>query len=218
MADEKSSTTPSCSVADCPREVCARGFCSVHYKQARRRGELGLAPKPAYAPVCCVDGCDRPHEKRGYCGMHYRRLQRFGRLENVRQAPGSLVSMGNGYMQRMVDGQRKLEHVLIAEAALGRPLPPGAEVHHINEDKSDNRPENLVVCPDRQYHMLLHARQRAQDACGNANWKKCCHCKQYDDPTNMTGRATRGQLVNSYYHKACAAAYVKERKAARKST
>lgn len=173
--------------------------------------------KSSTRPLCSAEGCDRHQSKRGYCDMHYRRLQRFGRLENVRQPAGSAVRMAHGYMQRTVDGQRKLEHVLIVEAALGRPLPPGAEVHHVNEDRSDNRPENLVICPDRQYHMILHARQRAQDVCGNANWKKCSVCKQYDDPVNMTGRASRGQLLNTFYHKACAAEYVKKRKAARKS-
>ena len=78
-----------------------------------------------------------------------------------------------------------LFHVLLAEKALGKPLPKGAEVHHHNEIKNDNRNCNLVVCPDRAYHKLLHIRIRAKAACGNPTWLKCGYCKKYSDPKTM---------------------------------
>lgn len=37
------------------------------------------------------------------------------------------------------------EHVLVLEAKLGRRLRRGECAHHLNEQKDDNRPENLVV-------------------------------------------------------------------------
>lgn len=52
------------------------------------------------------------------------------------------------------------EHVLVAEKALGRYLPDGVEVHHVNEIKHDNRGSNLVICEDQAYHRLLHKRMR----------------------------------------------------------
>ena len=48
------------------------------------------------------------------------------------------------------------EHRLIAEQKLGRRLKPNKEVHHINEDTTDNRPENLEVCLNLAEHKLKH--------------------------------------------------------------
>ena len=90
--------------------------------------------------------------------------------------PENPRAMKNGYVS---------EAVLIAESVLGNYLPPGAEVHHGNRVRNDNRPKNLVVCQDRAYHMLLHRRQRALAACGHANWRVCGYCLKYDAPENL---------------------------------
>lgn len=48
------------------------------------------------------------------------------------------------------------EHVVIAEKMIGRMLIKGKEVvHHINGDKGDNRPENLLVC-NKSQHRIFH--------------------------------------------------------------
>lgn len=76
------------------------------------------------------------------------------------------------------------EHVVIAERVLGKALPDKAEVHHVNGDGTDNRNQNLVICQNNEYHKLLERRGRALATCGHANWRKCVHCKRYDDPQN----------------------------------
>ena len=53
------------------------------------------------------------------------------------------------------------EHLVVVERALGKYLRPGAHIHHVNGDPSDNRTSNLVVCENHAYHHLLHARARA---------------------------------------------------------
>ena len=94
------------------------------------------------------------------------------------------------------------ENILIAEKILGKPLPESAVVHHANEDGSDNRKENLVICQDRAYHNLLHQRMRALKACGHANWRKCNICKVYDNPKNLS-------INKAVYHQECKHKYNK---------
>jgi len=67
------------------------------------------------------------------------------------------------------DNSRKYEHIHVAEIALGRPLqqisrghPLNEVVHHINGDKTDNRPNNLLICT-HEYHTQLHHRLEASD-------------------------------------------------------
>ena len=69
----------------------------------------------------------------------------------------------------------KAEHTVVAERALGRSLPPGAEVHHIDENPANNLPSNLVVCQDHQYHMLIHHRMNVLRSGGNPDTHRICH-------------------------------------------
>ena len=80
---------------------------------------------------------------------------------------------------------RVQEHILVAERAIRRTLPQGAQVHHVNEVRSDNRGSNLVICEDMAYHKLLHKRTRAVKAGFPANWLRCWRCKAYDATENL---------------------------------
>lgn len=155
--------------------------------------------------MCClVTDCGNIVEARGWCQKHYLRWRKYGDpLQTAtlnRRAPGE-GSRSNGYARLPAVGPRGtkhpgLVHRALAEKALGRKLTTDEVVHHINEDPLDNRPENLLICT-RAYHKLLHTRMRAQEACGNPEYRKCLYCDMYDAPENMT-------LVRwSYRHKAC---------------
>lgn len=60
-------------------------------------------------------------------------------------------------------GKRKYvrEHILVMEKKLGHPIPMGYNVHHINGDTKDNRPENLELYKIGDHRRLHSAIRRA---------------------------------------------------------
>jgi len=57
-------------------------------------------------------------------------------------------------------GKQVFVHRRVIEKKLGRPIKKGCEVHHINKNKNDNRPNNLVELNKNQ-HRKLHLSERA---------------------------------------------------------
>ena len=83
--------------------------------------------------------------------------------ENPNWRGGRIVTQ-HGYVLVRVGTEHPLadvrgyayEHRVVAEQKIGRPLEEGEQVHHINGDRQDNRPENLEVKATIRQHRYEH--------------------------------------------------------------
>lgn len=152
----------TCSVEGCNRSVERKGMCGMHYARIWRTGTTD----PAHPmEVCKTEGCGRvANWKSGYCTPCYKQqwyLKSVGRSELMeRTSQERWVHTKIGYVMIKVDGVLVYEHRALAEKALGKPLPPGAIVHHTKARDDNHGPFKLVVCPDQEYHILLHRRMQ----------------------------------------------------------
>jgi len=71
----------------------------------------------------------------------------------------TLIRMSNH--PRAVNGY-VFEHILIMESILGRYLTSEEVVHHINSNKNDNSPQNLMLFKNESDHQQYHAFMRRE--------------------------------------------------------
>lgn len=146
----------------CHGKAKAHGLCTSHLDQLDRGKELTplLGRHGRKHDGCTFPGCDKPHQHGGLCTGHNTQLRRgqplrplgpWGRAPN----PEGRWVDPKGYVYiRCPDPEHPnakskpgwiAEHVWVMSQMLGRPLRRGESVHHLNNIKHDNRPENLQL-------------------------------------------------------------------------
>lgn len=164
--------------------------------------------------ACAAPECVKPSHHGKFCRMHYSRLHRHGDLNmRLRAANGEGYSRrGRRVFEFTKDNRRVVqEAVVIVEKILGKKLPKGAVVHHVNENPLDNRHENLVVLQNQGMHNIVHGRTKALAATGNARAKPCRFCHQYETDVNKLKKNG-----TNHYHLECAAEYARSYRVNRK--
>lgn len=132
-----------CTFAGCHNRSKGPELCSGHLSQRSRGVPLKPLQQQIIGALCTFPDCGRPHTADGLCDGHYRQRRRGEELRPLRTTapPGSGTTNKSGY--RVVRG--KLEHRVVMEEKLGRPMRDDETVHHINGNRQDNRPENLEL-------------------------------------------------------------------------
>ena len=87
-----------------------------------------------------IDGSKNPNWRGG------KRLDKSGYY--LIHSPNHPLADGDGYVR---------EHRLVIEKTIGRYLTLKEVVHHVNQLKSDNRPENLQLLSGEAEHRRVHA-------------------------------------------------------------
>jgi hypothetical protein len=121
--------------------------------------------------VCIIDGCDKPGRDcdRTLCKMHSKRLRVHGDVnyitpESVRASRqrDSILKTKTAQPNTYKKLFGRHEHRVIGEQLAGRPLRSDEHVHHKDEDKHNNSPDNLQVMT-RVEHLRHHAQKRSRE-------------------------------------------------------
>ncbi len=129
----------------------AKTVCHGHYQQLRKGKELKpigywQRGRGCGGPDSCLfPDCGKSVDAYGYCASHAAQKRRGKPFTPLRVVDGTGHISGDGYRVLSDGGKPYLEHRRVMSEMLGRDLLRSEQVHHINGQRADNRPENLEL-------------------------------------------------------------------------
>lgn len=163
----------TCSVTGCDREHYAKRLCSLHYNRMARRGTVDDDPRDQHRKVYAfIEGA--PYQEipltQGLVALVDTDL--YPLLMAHRWCTRDGYAVRQILDRRMPGGQRTLRMHHAVLALRGIEMPTGAEVDHINRNRSDNRSENLRVVSHQVNTMNVGAHRNNTSGVKGVCWDK----------------------------------------------
>lgn len=110
-----------------------------------------------YANMCCGRECSSAFKSSNMKGINAElnpeRMENFETRVKIRNSH-LILDKGEGKAYKKIHGRHA--HRVVAEEKIGRPLEKGEVVHHKDENKLNNDPDNLEVLESQSEHAKLH--------------------------------------------------------------
>jgi len=148
-----------CVIDGCDSTAITRkfGLCRMHDARRRRWGDpLACAPgRTGEGVTCSIMDCGDVVIAKGLCAKHYQRWYAHGDPNHEPDVwpvgsrkpyrDGYWMIKAPGHAEARLSGGWAVEHRKVMSDMLGRKLRPNETPHHLNGNRSDNRPENLEL-------------------------------------------------------------------------
>lgn len=135
-----------------------------------RRCYLLLLSNKKMIPGLCADCGKQLKSYRSYrcqkCNAAINSMiaSQIERAHKVKRMIGGYITLYMPNHPRANSAGRIFEHIIVAEEMLGRQISVKERIHHINHNKTDNRPENLVVmsmAEHAKHHLARNITQKS---------------------------------------------------------